>query len=234
MALAEGTLVLAEKSIKQDGTRAMWTPPDGGTMYNWNLTVQVNGANQIGQVLSKDENNYPIPLGTLVIFETDWVVNYGTYKFKRVKDKAKAQSFAGGKGGKKFNKEQFIKEASLEVAIKYLKEVSNYQPLKVTFDEVINLSTVFAVWIAEQGDLFLKKKSYLLAIDTISLNEFMDIPITTNVALTNLAKKIYSTIEVSDQPQTATPPQAPAVANTPPPPPPPPPVAAGPSDDLPY
>lgn len=209
MAQEEGKLISVEQNI-YNGVHTSWTPPDGKHLWNWNITVEVKGVNRVGQVLTKAKDSYPIALGTIIIFETDWVENYGKYKFKGVKDKAKADSFKGGKGGKKFNKEQFINETVLEIAINYLKEQSNFKEMKLTNDAILDFANGLKSWLNEDGDLFIKKKAYLLASSLVALNMSNANVINTGTEFIATAKMLYSKIIINEatpvQPQATTPP----------------------------
>jgi len=225
MANVEGVLVSAVPSMYK-GTRSSWTPQGGGILFNWDVTVTVNNANYIGQVLSKEEHNYPVAPGTTIVFETDWVEKYGTYKFKGLKDKAKDEAYKknGGGSGKKFNKAQFIKESAIEIAYIYLEELTNFKEIKVTMSQITNLANVLGEWLTEDGDTFAKKRSYLIACKAMKLNATSDTPIMNNVELTNKAKEIYAYITQDKEVQPVTQQQAnPADTGTPATPPPPPP-----------
>lgn len=242
MAQQEAKLVSASKSMRNN-EHSFWDTPDGKRMYNWDLTVFVasNNGTYKGQCLSTKNDAYPISIGTEIIFETDWVEAHGSFKFKKVKDKAKeaerAQNGGFNKGEKTFDAEAFIRTESYKASIKYLINRSAFtEEIKVDQNQLDGLSKNIATFFADKKDLFQKRDALNLAIDLVQLSVEFNPPITNAAALHEKANyfllKLKGEAQAQPQQQQAAATQAPAPAPAPAPAqqaatPPPPPTGAG-------
>ena len=172
MAQVTGKLISTSKITNQDGSHNSWTPEGKNPLYSWELIVEVDGVEKKGKALSTKNDNYIIANGVEITFETNWEEKYGHVLFKGVKDLAKANEFSKKGGGSKFNKEQYIKETSIEVTIKYLEALSNFKDIKVNYSTVEKLATtVVEKWIREhESNLFVAKSALFSAVSSVSLN----------------------------------------------------------------
>jgi len=189
--------VVGFQPMMYNGNRKIWES-NNGTMYAWEVDMDMNGNVVKGKVFTKNPDRFPVEVGTEVTFETDWNTKYGPAYFKRVKDVNRAPYNSGGnQGGGNYQRqpaapqqsyqapqktapaptnEDVHKEKMLIFSAKYIKFISTKKELSINPTTVIQLAfdpNGLSDWVKAQSNQLRAERALRVAIDTLELDHLM-------------------------------------------------------------
>ena len=199
MAQETAKLISSQPLYDESDNRVIW---DGqyGTMFAFELEIEIDGQTMYVKAFSKNEDRYSIPNGKNITFETDWDESKGLAYAKKVKDADSDYSRGGSRSGgrsqgrsqghsrpqrtasrpaarssapapvKQVDYTTFVNGSALEAAVNYISKVIKTKDLDLTLVTVKEIAQYFAEAVNTFDNKKVAVQALKVAVMTVDIN----------------------------------------------------------------